>query len=150
MNEIRYIDGLERPEEVKQIYREYSKIKGAEVCFLSFEEELQQLSSIYSKKGNRILLACIDDNVAGCVAVKKIDAENCELKRLYVRPEYRNQRIGQNLVEKILEFASSEAYQKIQLYTLPNIMDNAIRLYHKLDFHNVDLNNNVLHMEKSI
>ena len=81
----------------------------------------------------RLYVAMFNDSLAGCVALREINKELCEMKRLYVRKQYRNFGIGRALVEKIINDAGNIGYGKILLDTLPSMRD-AISLYKKLGF----------------
>lgn len=136
-------------ENVKQIFREYKELPGAEACFVSFEKELDHLETIYSLPKGRIYLAYLADKVVGCIALKPLDENCCEIKRLYVKPEYRGSGIGRALLEKVINAAKEEKYQKIQLETLEGIMDSAIRMYQNYGFKTVQKNGNRLVMERN-
>ena len=77
---------------IKDLFVEYSGIKGAEGCFVSFDKELADLKNFYS--GGAILLGYEDDAPFGCIAIKKVDDNICEAKRLYIKPEFRGKGYG--------------------------------------------------------
>ena len=83
--------------------------------FGGFEDELASLPGIYAPPMGRLLLATVDGRPAGCIALKGHDAETAELKRLYVRPGYRGQAIGQHLVAALVDEARGEGYRRIVL-----------------------------------
>ena len=97
---------------------------------------------IYFEELNEILyIAFYDDKVAGCIALKKIDKENCEMKRLYVRNEFRGKHIGANLVNRIIDDARLIGYKHILLDTLP-FLKSAIKMYKSIGFYEIDKYNN--------
>lgn len=83
--------------------------------FENLEEELATLPGIYVPPAGALLLAILDDQPAGCVALKGHDARTCELKRLYVRPNFRGYGVGTALVEALLEQARQAGYQRMVL-----------------------------------
>ena len=74
-------------EVIKEIFKEYSQIKGAESCFISFDKELADLDGYY--KGGALLLGSEDGTPVGSIAIRKIDDAICEAKRLFIKPEFR-------------------------------------------------------------
>lgn len=83
--------------------------------FGGFEAELASLPGIYAPPAGRLLLATVDGGPAGCIALKGHDAETAELKRLYVRPAYRGQSIGQRLCAALVVEARGQGYRRIVL-----------------------------------
>ena len=93
-----------------------------------------------------LLLGLVDDQPAGCVALHRLDGEMagdedglgspnvCEMKRLFVRPQFRGCGLGQQLVDAVLRFASAIGYRRMRLDTIPNEMSTAVELYRKLGF----------------
>ncbi len=115
---------------VRALMREYADSLGIDLSFQGFEEELRQLDTFYDV----ILIADLEHVPhAGCVALRRIDAETCEMKRLYVRPAARGQRLGKMLAERIIEEARSRGYVRMRLDTLPSMHD-AQALYESMGF----------------
>jgi putative acetyltransferase len=83
--------------------------------FEGFEAELATLPGIYAPPTGCLLLATVDGGPAGCIALKGHDRETAELKRLYVRPAYRGQAIGQHLMAALIDKARREGYRRIVL-----------------------------------
>lgn len=120
-------------EEVKKIFTEYQEYLNVDLCFQSFDFELNNLNSIYKSPKGTIILAKIDDEIAGCIALKPIEEGNCEMKRLYVKPEFRKTGLGRKLIDEVLEFAKNSGYEKIKLDTLKKLKA-AINLYQQYGF----------------
>lgn len=115
-------------DEVRNIFREYQSDIDTNLCFQDFENELKTLPGKYSEPDGRLYLAFLDGKIVGCIALRPINNNECEMKRLYVRPQFRKMGIGKILVEKIIAEARKIGYQKMVLDTLEK-MDSAIRLY---------------------
>ena len=120
--------------EIRQMFREYEKWLGVDLCFQSFERELAELPGKYVAPSGRLLLAEINEKPAGCIALRKIDEEICEMKRLFVKDEFRGQKFGKILIERLFKEARSENYRKMRLDTLPSKMPQAVGLYRKFGF----------------
>ena len=114
---------------VRALIIEYANSLGVDLSFQDLDHELSTLESFYEL----ILLARDDERVAGCVALRRIDAELCEMKRLYVRPPFRGHNLGRELAERIIDAARKSGYQRMRLDTLPT-MTAAIPLYRALGF----------------
>jgi putative acetyltransferase len=122
--------------EVRTLLREYQEALGIDLDFQGFEAELETLPGDYASPRGRLLLALVDDAVAGCVAMRPLTAEHCEMKRLYVRPRFRAERLGRSLAERVIAEARSLGYRRMCLDTLPT-MGDAQRLYEKLGFRDI-------------
>ncbi|MCM1046087.1 MAG: GNAT family N-acetyltransferase, partial [Candidatus Gastranaerophilales bacterium] len=84
-----------------------------------YEKEINHLKEKYGMPYGRLYLACCNGEAAGCIGLKKIDERNCEMKRLYVRPQFREKNIGKLLVQKIIIDAKQIGYSYMLLDTLP-------------------------------
>ncbi len=102
----------------------------------NINKELNDLETKYGLPDGRMYLALVDNQIAGCAALKKTDANYCELKRLYVRPQYRGQHIGKALAEKVIAAAREVGYKYMRLDTFP-FMEQAINLYRELGFREI-------------
>ena len=139
-------DNPVRIEAVRQLFKEYATSLSFNLCFQSFEEELARLPGEYAPMSGMLLLGLVDDQVAGCVAFHRLEgemagghagsasAEVCEMKRLYVRPQFRGCGIGRELVDSILNCAAAVGYRWIRLDTIPTEMGKAVEIYRKIGF----------------
>jgi GNAT superfamily N-acetyltransferase len=120
--------------QVRELFSEYAKSLGFSLCFQSFDQELASLPGDYAPPGGRLLLAEYDGHLAGCAALHKLDAEVCEMKRLYLRPEFRGKGLGRALAEKILSEARAIGYKRLRLDTVEPVMKDAVVMYRKIGF----------------
>ena len=130
-------EGEEVLDHVRRLFRayaeEYADSIGATLCFQGFEAELAGLPGRYAPPTGCLILAMEEDLAAGCVAMRDLGDGACEMKRLYVAPEYRGRGLGRALVEEILHRAESTGYLRMMLDTVPD-MPEAIALYRTLGF----------------
>jgi ribosomal protein S18 acetylase RimI-like enzyme len=117
----------------REIFIEYANSLGINLDFQNFDDELKTLPDNYGPPEGCVLLAFYKDNLAGCVGLRKFKAGICEMKRLYVRPEFRRKKIGTALSKSIIEAACKIGYRYMRLDTLPQ-MKEAITLYQSLSF----------------
>jgi GNAT superfamily N-acetyltransferase len=120
-------------DEIRAMLREYAAWLEVDLCFQNFEQELAGLPGDYAPPRGRLSIA----EGVGCVALRPIDEETCEMKRLYVRPEYRGTGLGRRLIVAIIEEARGIGYARMRLDTVPK-MDSAQRLYASLGFREIE------------
>lgn len=124
-------------EQARILFREYEAWIETDLCFQNFEKELAELPGKYSPPDGRLLLAYEDGRLAGCVALRKIGDHVCEMKRLFLRPEFHGQGLGRQLIDTILREARESGYERMRLDTLPPRMNKAIALYRALGFREI-------------
>ena len=136
------------PEEIKLLFSEYTDILiEGDPSFKeyleiqNYDDELKHLEKKYGLPYGRLYLVYYNNEVAGCIGLKKIDEKNCEMKRLYVRPKFRGKQIGEQLIEKIIKDAKEIGYSYMLLDTLP-FLKGAIYLYKKYGFYEIPSYNN--------
>ena len=121
---------------VKTFFAEYADSLDFDLDFQGFEEELATLPGDYRPPRGRLLLAEYEDEVAGCVALRDLGDRICEMKRLYVRPQFRSRGIGRALAEAIIEAAKKSSFAHMRLDTAPS-MEAARALYASLGFREI-------------
>ena len=134
---IKQVEAPGEIESTRQLFEEYVTGLGVSLCFQNYDKEVAELPGEYVPPTGRLYLATEDDNVAGCIALRKLADDVCEMKRLYVRPEFRAKRLGRTLVDRIIEDARSIGYKRMRLDTLPGKMDQAIAMYRSLGFREI-------------
>jgi len=121
----------------RAIFQEYADSLKVDLCFQGFENELQSLPGEYAEPRGALLLAWVDDALAGCCALRPLDSSDystaAEMKRLYVRPTFRGLGLGRQLAEGILDAARQSGYSCVLLDTLDE-MESARALYEDLGF----------------
>src|ERR1044071_6005593 len=125
-------------EAARALFNEYAAGLGISLCFQNFDHELSTLPGDYAPPDGRLLLAKIDDQIAGCIALRKLAPGICEMKRLFVRPRYRSTGLGRDLVNTILDEARKLGYTHMRLDPLPGRMDKAIALYRSIGFVDIE------------
>ncbi|NOX88312.1 MAG: GNAT family N-acetyltransferase [Calditrichaeota bacterium] len=118
---------------VRILFREYELFLGVDLCFQNFEQELANLPGQYAPPKGCILLGTEDDRLVGCVALKPLKQDICEMKRLFVRPEFRGLGYGKKLAEEIIKKARTIGYRYMRLDTLSSLKQ-AMNLYQSLGF----------------
>lgn len=124
--------------EARELFIEYSEWLGLDLCFQNFAQELAELPGRYASPDGRLLLAISGGQVAGCVALRKIGDGVCEMKRLYVRREFRGLGIGRAMAVHLIEEARALNYSQMRLDTLPAQMGEAIKMYRSLGFREIE------------
>jgi GNAT superfamily N-acetyltransferase len=124
----------------RKLFREYAAGLGVDLCFQNFERELQELPGKYALPAGRLLLAFDfsggQKQAAGCGALRPIEKDICEMKRLFVRPQFRGFGIGRSLAESLIAAAQEIGYSAMRLDTLPT-MQEAHKLYRQLGFQEI-------------
>jgi ribosomal protein S18 acetylase RimI-like enzyme len=120
----------------RRLFREYQEGLGVDLSFQDFAFELATLPGAYASPRGRLLLAQDGSRVVGCVALRPLTNDACEMKRLYVRPGNRASGVGRQLVDRVIEEARAVGYARMLLDTLPT-MASAQRMYERLGFRDV-------------
>ena len=125
-------------EQVRELFLEYARSLGFSLCFQNFDQELANLPGDYSPPHGRLLLAEFEGELAGCVALHKLENEICEMKRLYLRPQFRGKGLGRALATRIIAEARDLGYSRLRLDTVESAMQDAVAMYLKLGFRKID------------
>jgi len=123
-------------EHVRTLLREYERSLGVDLAFQGFAQEVAALPGVYAPPRGRLLLAMDGDAPAGCVALRPITDDVCEMKRLYLRPSLRGKGAGRMLAGRIIDEARAIGYRTMRLDSLP-AMKEAIALYEALGFRKI-------------
>ncbi len=134
MYEIKQAESVQQLEQARIIFREYESWLGLDLCFQGFEEELRGLPGKYAPPEGRLLLAYSDNILSGCIALRKLETDICEMKRLYLRENTRGKGLGKMLIEKLIDEARLIGYSKMRLDTYPPKMAKAVKLYESQGF----------------
>lgn len=129
----------------RTLMREYAahlnaSVGGEHICVATLEKELATLPGAYAEPDGAILLAFVDEEPAGCVALRPTQAEahtagrTCEMKRLWIRPAYQGRGLGRTLAQAALDLARGLHYSAIVLDTVPSAMQSAYALYRSMGF----------------
>lgn len=137
----------ESPAQITQaraLFLEYAESLGFSLCFQNFDRELASLPGEYAPPDGRLLLAEYEHQLAGCVALHRLDCEAssgvchgsefCEMKRLYLRPQFRGKGLGRALANRIIAEAREIGYRRMRLDTVEPVMKDAVAMYRRLGF----------------
>ena len=124
--------------EITDLFGEYAAWLSLETCSHNIAQEVAELPGQYGPPDGHLLLARQNNQPAGCVALRKFEPGICEMKRLHVRPAFRGQGIGRALAVAIISEARRLAYRKMRLDSIADRMIEAISLYKKLGFRQIE------------
>ena len=134
--QVEIVEGYDRLDDVRALFREYERSLDVNLCFQRFEEELQGLPGRYAQPDGRLYLAVAGGRPAGCAAFRRLDENRCEMKRLYVRPQFRGLGLGLALAERLIREARAANCRAMVLDTL-STMSGAQALYERLGFQDI-------------
>ncbi len=123
--------------QARALFIEYAQSLDFSLCFQGFDSELAGLPGDYRPPEGRLLLAQYDAEIAGCGALHYLEAGICEMKRLYIRPQFRGKGLGRAVAMRLVSDARIVGYKKMRLDTVESQMVNAVALYHKLGFREI-------------
>lgn len=125
-------------EAVRKLLLEYWEDRNLSIFVMNFDQELAGLPGNYAPPSGRLFLAHWGDEVAGCIALRKLEPDICEMKRLYLRPKFRGKGLGRTLAEFIISEARKIGYKRMRLDTIRDNMQDAIALYRRLGFREIE------------
>jgi putative acetyltransferase len=137
--------------QARELFLEYAQSLGFSLGFQNFDHELADLPSDYATPDGRLLLAEFEGQLAGCVALHKLVAKDdanagsrvlvgsevCEMKRLYLRPQFRGKGLGRALADRIISEARAVGYKRMRLDTVEPVMKDAVEMYRRLGFYEI-------------
>ncbi len=125
---------------IKALFREYAESLGFSLAYQAFDQELAGFPGKYAAPDGALLLARVGEEAVGTVALRKLETGICEMKRLYVKPQFRGRRtsdgrsIGRALAEDIVAVGRERGYQRLRLDTIGGKMRQALTLYRSMGF----------------
>jgi putative acetyltransferase len=122
----------------RELFLEYAQSLGFSLCFQNFDQELIGLPGDYAPPQGRLLLAEYSGRLAGCVALHPLGPGICEMKRLYLRPQFRGKGLGRVLAETVIAQARDLGCRKMRLDTVEPVMPNAVAMYRRLGFKEIE------------
>jgi ribosomal protein S18 acetylase RimI-like enzyme len=130
---MKIVNGEKYAADIKILVKDYVTSLNRDLNFQNVDDELKNFPEKYTPPNGKLLAAVIDDKVIGCIAYQKQSDTQCEMKRLYVKPEYRKLKAGFALVQAIIDEARKDGFQEMVLDTL-RPLESAIRLYESVGF----------------
>ena len=124
-------------EDVRKLLLEYAQSLNTDLSFQDFSKEFETLPGKYSYPEGALILALVDNELAGCIALRKLSEETCEMKRLFVREPFQGFGIGKELVNRIIEEGRKLGYSYMRLDTLPTMVKAQV-MYVSLGFYDID------------
>lgn len=133
-------------EQVKGLFRAYSQflahVHGLDISYQGIEEELADLPGKFAPPDGRLIMAVMSEQAIGCAALRRIDQKVCELKHMFVLPQFRGQGAGKALAVRLIEDAKTIGYECMRLDT-GNFLTAAVKLYESLGFQRIEPYNEV-------
>ena len=131
---------IETDEEIagaKKLIIEYAQWLNLDLCFQNIDDELDNFPEKYKEPDGAFIIAKENNNIIGCVGIRKLEPKICEMKRLFVNDKNKGKGIGKKLVEIVTEEAKIKKYEKIRLDTI-NTMAAALNIYYKNGFYKIE------------
>ena len=135
--QIRHAASAEELASVRALFQEYWNSFGFTSCFQNFDSELAELPGKYGPPQGRLLLASMNGQAGGCVALRLFDQTRGEVKRLYVRPQFRGSGVGKALMNALAAEARGIGYSELIADTIPDVMATALAMYERLGFERI-------------
>jgi len=123
--------------QARELFLEYAQSLGFSLCFQNFDQELANLPGDYCPPGGRLLLAKLGEEIVGCVGLHKLQPDICEMKRLYLRPQFRGKGSGRILANAAIADARKIGYKFMRLDTVEPVMKDAVAMYRRLGFYEI-------------
>ena len=127
-------ESLQQIAQARELFLEYAQSLEFSLCFQNFDKELADLPGDYAPPDGRLLLAEYEGQLAASVALHRLDSDICEMKRLYLRPQFRGKGLGRILADRIISEARQIGYKRMRLDTVGPVMKDAVAMYRKLGF----------------
>ena len=145
---LKIVPAYELHQEIKELFSEYTEllIEGDStfkdyLAVQNYDEELAHLEVKYGQPYGRLYAAYWDGKLAGCAGLRKMDEQSCEMKRMYVRPEFRGRHIGDAMAKHLISEAKEIGYAHMYLDTFP-FLQTAIQMYRGYGFYEIECYNN--------
>lgn len=130
---MKIVDGKQYIQQVKELILEYTQRLGRNLTFQNLNEELQNPAKKYTAPEGKLLVAVDNSEVLGMIAYHKLSDACCEMKRLYVKPDCRGMKLGEQLISELIHHAKQAGYKEMVLDTITPLQ-SAIHLYKKFGF----------------
>jgi ribosomal protein S18 acetylase RimI-like enzyme len=134
MTEIVMAQSPEEVAAVRELFLDYAQSLGFSLCFQNFDHELATLPGDYAPPRGCLWLLRVDGQAAGCGALHPLAEDICEIKRVYVRPEFRGRRLGRQLMDHAIAAARTLGYTRMRLDTVAEKMQTAVEMYREMGF----------------
>jgi ribosomal protein S18 acetylase RimI-like enzyme len=120
--------------QARELLLEYAESLGFSLCFQNFDQEVAGLPGDYAPPEGRLLIAEYRGQLAGCVGLHRLEPGICEMKRLYLRAQFRGRGLGRLMAEAVIAEARAIGYPAMRLDTVELVMPNAVAMYRRLGF----------------
>lgn len=130
---MKIVDGKPYIQQIKELIIEYTKWLGRNLSFQNLDDELKDPAKKYTSPEGELLVAVEGEDVLGMIAYHKHSDTRCEMKRLYVKPSCRGMKLGEKLIEELIDHARQAGYKEMVLDTIVPLQ-SAIHMYKKLGF----------------